>query len=100
MVTEYHCPGRYASTARMSPDGCHAPFEYDRKGLPQQSVSCPLPSSAIIITGCSPFSEKPLPSNISIQAGVLLSESITTLRWWWMYVLLCGRGCVSRIVSQ
>ena len=50
--------------------------------------------------GCSPFSENDEPFHMYIHGGTLLSESITTLRWWWIQVLLCGRGVESRMVSQ
>ena len=100
METRYHSPGRYESTARMSPDGCHAPSEYDRNGLPVSSVPSPLPSSANIMIGCSPLTTNRCPSKICIQGGTLLSESITTFRWWWIQVLLCGLGIESRMASQ
>src|SRR5512138_1424908 len=100
MLTRYHVSGRYASTARMAPEGCHAPADHERNGLPVRSSSGCDPSSANIITGRSPDQTKPLPSQTCIHGGLLLSESTTTFRWWWIQVLTCGRGAASTIASQ
>jgi len=55
---------------------------------------------ASMVTGCSPEATNRRPFQTCIQGGKWLSESTTSLRWWWIQVLLCGRGSASRIESQ